>query len=189
MKTISELNELWWYRLLKVVYLVSLLIVIGALVLIQYDEMRPYTKLDFVASKVRCLGGNFKSATYIDFMVSVGNVSDNLRYKSLDPADIAEFCDLPTQSEKYTPLSELGWEQVNENAKKVETWRLLTRKSIQYEESYETVGSWATLVLFTFLSIVIALFCFESLRRAFYYITLGSIKPPKKKHESDTILP
>ncbi len=188
MKTISELNSKWWYRLLKVVYLVAVLIVVGALAIIQYDEMRPYSKLDFKTSKVHCLNGNFKTATYNDFMVIIGNVSDSIRYQNLDPLDIAEFCELPSPPEGYTPLRNLGFEQANENAGKLKTWRLLTRESIRYEENYETVGSWITLFLYIILSAIIALVGFEIIRRAFYYIVLGNIRP-KKNHESDTILP
>jgi hypothetical protein len=196
MKTISELNAKWWYRLLKVIYLAIFTLSFVAVVIQINDTLSPYQVLDFKNSKVVCLSGNKNQVTFNDLLLKVDK--DDLKYERLDAVKIASICEIvgpygelfSMSDGEPTRMSRADYNSFYsiENRPLALEWSAKVVNMVQYEKSYTTIGSWLDVIGAILLAIAIVAVIFELIRRIFYYIVLGSLRP-KKKHESDTILP
>ncbi|MBP9717202.1 MAG: hypothetical protein KBD44_00625 [Candidatus Pacebacteria bacterium] len=199
MKTISELNTKWWYRLLKVAYLLSYIAFALALVGVAFDAEEPYLIADEDKSTLVCRSGNKKTFSYKELQPEI-SIYD-LKAKSVNTQSLASLCDIdgpfgekykidgtPTISRNevkslYTRIEE----SVDSEAERIQ-WATNVQSNVEFNLAEKTVGSWWGVIKFSLLLLTILTITYEFIRRIFYYIVLGTVRP-KKNHESDTILP
>jgi len=175
MKTISELNERWWYRLLKVIYIIFFSLFFISTVAIISDENSP--EFNSKKSYVTCLDGRrfeLRNYPYLDGVnLSVRdkfNFQDSCTTKGTDIKINSDFEQMKLKNEGIIPASQVK-----------------TPVSYFFHPYYSS-RNWSNIILYSLLTFVITLTIAEAIRRSFYYIILGSIRP-KKKYESNTILP
>ena len=161
-KTISYLNSKIWYRFIKVIYLLILFISIvgySTAIFISYSQEYDNTK-----SYIKCANGkNFiLSQNEIDLHSDFMGSSDREKSKSL--------CFDGLNSIEKTDSDHI--------------FRLKTISETENSGKYELVSiyinrNWIVTIEFILLSIIGNLFIFEAIRRGFYYVVLGSIRPKK----------
>jgi len=163
-KTISYLNSKMWYRFIKVIYLLILFLsLVGYSVAIfvyygpRYDNDKSY---------IKCANGkNFilsqnEINLHSDFMWD----SDIEKAKSLCFDGTVNFT-----TDKYGQ-TRLGHTSKTDNSGKYELVNIYTNRN------------WIATIGFILLSIIGNLLVFEAIRRAFYYIALGTIRPKNNFH-------
>jgi hypothetical protein len=160
MKNVQELNGRWWYRFLKVVFIVFILLTIGLFSLVVYSGGT--TQIDLNHTIIECKVGNKTSFTPQSKGINL-NINDFVDGDVIDRGGkIEQACDTPPD------LSYFGY--LNRNPE------LIFPNSIfNIELSYNH---------YRFIEIIIVgnilILCFyEIVRRIFYYIALGSIKSQK----------
>ncbi len=154
MKTVSELNSKWWYRLLKVSWLFFALIGIISAITISWNNNG--SEFDPISSKVVCNDGRH-------FPVDKIGMHSEFSVYSFDET-FRTWC---------------STEMVNDNGvlklKKIDG-------TISPEKNYafiaeHTPHDWVGFIWYSLLSIFCIYFVFEVIRRIFYYVILGSIFP------------
>ncbi len=184
MKTIAELNKKWWYRLLKVFYVLIFLLALGVAVAIILDELAPYMTTDMGSSTVKCLSGNEKTFSFREVNTLTSTDLSEDKYLILSKA--AKLCEL--KAENGDKLSEYDFMNIYRQDKKLhETLSNYIDNSHKITFRQKQVNSWFDVIGASILSFISILLIFEVIKRIFYYIVLGSLRP--KKNESDTILP
>jgi len=164
-KTISYLNSKMWYRFIKVIYLLILFIGLVGYSISIFVFYSP--KYDNNKSYIKCANGkNFilsqnEINLYSDFMWD----SDMEKAKSLCFDGIVNFT-----TDKYGQ-TRLGHTSETDNSGKYELVSIYTNRN------------WIATIGFTLLSIISNLLVFEAIRRVFYYIALGTIRPKNNFHE------
>jgi energy-coupling factor transporter transmembrane protein EcfT len=161
MEAINELNNKWWYRLLKVVYLIVLIAGILFIVLMVYSSNGP--QFDNNASYIKCSNGKevqLKSNDiflYYDFLspgdqkIAEGKCFDGMISSSTD-----EFGKV-----KYKIASE------TDNSRKYNLVSVYTERN------------WSEIFLYILIGCFSLIAVFETIRRIFYYVILGSFTPKK----------
>lgn len=161
MKTISELNNKWWYRLIKVIYLAILLVAfIGYPIGIFFSYGPEY---DNDKSYIKCANGK-------DFILSKNGIYLNSDYMYSSDKDKAEslcFDGTVNFTKDEFGKTHLRITSKTENSGKYELVNLYTGRN------------WIATVGFSLLSMFGVSLAFETMRRIFYYVILGSIKPKK----------
>lgn len=175
-KTISYLNSKAWYRFLKVIFVVMFLIVLmGFNSIIFSDGIK---KLDLTKSTIICnadetLGTEKHQITFEDVdKYFIVKEFDNYNYYNFiktwkdDALAIVNKCN---EGSKWHPrLIDFG---PNINPPEFEI---------------NPVYSYITFVEYFIVGNLIVLFIFEAIRKAFYYVVLGSLKPAKKEMKEKT---
>lgn len=180
MQTISELNAKWWYRLVKVVYFFTIIISIGISFIGAYVVSQP--EFDEQNSYILCDNGKkvdskeYNISEYSDTVYSNGQ-------------DIKFVC-----SRLESGLSAQEIEIVNRGMEtgksKEEVLRALNNyrseqiKQLPSGANYKVVREymppqWFQMILISVASVLGILLTSEIIRRIFYYIILGKIKPEK----------
>lgn len=154
MKTIKDLNSKFWYRFIKVLYFLSL----GMIIIIS------------------CLATFFYFPVSIDIDVDKTHITcSNDKVYSLREAGISRI------SSSY--LDYYNQAQVKKRCstdlKYVNTDDIITSNFKNINFIYEN-RDWTSIIGYSVLWILITVAFFEFSRRMFYYIVLGKIKPPKK---------
>jgi hypothetical protein len=134
-KTVSDLNDKIWYRLLKVSSLLFLALLLFLSVAFVYD------------------GYN----TYSDSQVFDQLILDNNKLSEMEPSVLYQVIDMCVSGRKI----DKGCNEILE-----------ARDKVFQQNNLEIMGIF-TLVILAILGV------FEFLRRAFYYILLGRIRPKK----------
>ncbi len=166
-KTISYLNSKTWYRLLKVIFIFIFLITCLVTVINSFDVVGSYQD-DYL---VVCNMGNKNTflaykdkkiyvPSYNDYTDSLAKLPDNIK------KDLVSACAI-SEGEMSTKLDKIfnGTDDGNK------FYDLTPTKVIT--DTYLTASLWSI------LSIFIIFLVFEIIKRAFYYIVLGSLKPVK----------
>lgn len=164
MKTLSELNSKWWYRLIKVIYIASyLIIVVGSIVAIFYNFSPEF---DNAKSYIKCENGK-------EFILSENGYDLYSDYMSHSNQVYAEdLC--------FDGIIEFKKEEIGNLEFKKPIVISETEKSGRYELiSKYTNRDWFSTVGFSILTILGTGIIFEIFRRIFYYIILGSVRPKK----------
>lgn len=167
MKTITELNSKMWYRLLKVIYLIIMFLFIVYAVVIAFSEVGSYqtdytvvcnygNKSTFLAAKDK----EIYISTYYDYSNSLAQLPDNTK------VDLREACEI-SEEELFAQMDSI----VNGTDG--------GGKLFDLKETKVNVSTYFSSIMWSILAIVIILLFFEIIRRAFYYIILGKIRPPK----------
>jgi hypothetical protein len=180
MKTISELNAKWWYRLLKVTFVIAYIATLLTILPEVNDELQPFSIIDTQNSTLTCLSGNNK--TYKNY--------SSESYLTVET--IKTLCGLDESTNAETVSSSTDSVDVKQKYRnEIIRYRdndAMIRNQVSFNDAYLKVGSNLELILGLLGTFVGVTITFELIRRIFYYIVLGSIRP-KKNHESDTILP
>ncbi len=174
MKTIAELNDKWWYRLLKVIYVVTFIAitygVIDAYVL-SNSELAPHP--DIEKSYIECSGGGVHSLSEIDIregdtFLFVDNVLTSIK----DDEKASQLCTIQMTAseyeERYDTPPPAG----------IDFGKYGRPLGVNYElvVGY-TDKKWGSIIGYSLCLLVIALFISEVIRRTFYYVVLGTLKP------------
>jgi len=206
MKTISELNNTKWYRFLKVIYILSFIIIFGFSLLIILNEYpfhinakKSYAKCDNgtiinFADKFKDIDSLSDAASlkcdYDKSVASTEYLDTMWRLDCLTNKEIGEKMKMTYPFYNDTDTEELGAEarQRLEN-------NLFNRNDlfnnvplgeaivIPAEKNYSFVivcsRNWLRILEYSILSFLILAVVFELIRRIFYYVVLGTIKPKK----------
>lgn len=167
MKTITELNSKIWYRFLKVLFILLVIAVIGIAVAVAFSEVGSYQS-DF---SVKCNYGNKSNflaykdkeiyiSSYEDYSTSLAKLSSSAKEELQSACGVSK--------EEINGLIQNYLKGTDEGKMLFELTP--TRVPISTPVS---ASLWS--LLFTIVIIIIA----EIIRRAFYYIVLGSIRPQK----------
>ncbi|GEM_PF-1305990 len=182
--SISHLTSNWWYRLIKVVYLFFLVIaLIGFSAGIffsfspEYDNNRSY---------IKCANGK-------EFVLSENGITLYSDFMwSTDRDKAVRLCsDIATLTEpQRTQLDGIVLKMDSDGASTPDIQVIVNDFKQKYGQpspnsgKYELVSkytnrNWVAIIGFSLLSIVATLLFFEVIRRIFYYIVLGSLRPKK----------
>jgi hypothetical protein len=179
MKTVSELNSKWWYRLVKVAYVICFLLITTLIIEDTIDDKRPYQTIDLDNSFMVCT--NFVNQRLGTFSYTRLGVSQSgINYSPA--SDVVSIkCNIPEYKDDLNTVNTEGYTQLALLRNNSE-WIKEIRGSYRLEETEKTVGSWLNVTLFVFLQIFGVAIVFEIVRRITYYIILGTIKPKKLNH-------
>jgi len=153
MKTISELNGKTWYRLLKVLYILFILLVFTGLVVFIYDENS--SRFNINKSYISCDNGKNLSLVESNIILDKNGFVD---YKNEEK--LSALCD---GLKADVLISEDLWGDS------------LSWKIIRYYDNkiWNTIG-------FSIIILLVIVVINEIIRRVFYYIVLGTLKPNNK---------
>lgn len=186
MKTINELNSKWWYRLVKVVFIGFALLCMVVSVFIIQDDNRPRQVQDY---KVDCIADYTNHKTFIaekDAGIYIFRYGTDTVYQSLsDDAKqkIRSNCDISEAEAQNATDKAVAY--INEQTKlgtdkeTIQNYLNDNLRAYLISETQVTKGSYLSIVAYSILSIILILVVAEIIRRIFYYIVLGSIKPKK----------
>jgi len=160
-KTISYLNSKIWYRFIKVAYTLLFLVISVTVIFSIFSEN--IRVLDMPNSQVICQYGNEKQLLIKEVFDKdeMPNILPNYYYdantalseKIIKSCGINEVITRSTQPDGFIS----------------DPYRI--------EKRYK--NNITTALLYSLLSVVITILIFEIVRRVFYYIALGTIKPKK----------
>jgi hypothetical protein len=185
MTTTKELNNRWWYRLVKVVYILALVFSAAIVCLLIFSSITP--QFDSANSYVIC--GNYQNhVTMKDAGVTLYD-----EYISPDNDTILKYIcantkDLGTAAQEAYPNS-----TAYQNASPVSLGQSIQLTYPQYNQTLNqmmgfvpdnytfvpvyTPRNWPLLILYLFIGILCVVLVFEIIRRIFYYIVLGRLRP------------
>lgn len=152
-KTIRELKEKVWFRILKVIYILFYIYLLGTLGVVAILTTAPRTYLDQDASRIVCNYGNKKSlnASEIGIYINEQTTVDTL--PEYEKNRIEQACEMTSaETITQTPV-------------------------VTIIPQYSKSGSWQLLLLTTFVFLFLVWGFMEIIRRIFYYIAIGSLNP------------
>lgn len=169
MKTVSELNSKWWYRLVKVAYVaVFAIFALGAVSAIT-DEFWPTSIV--IDHEVVCLEGNrstFQASR--DERIDLSSYSSDIGLSTLSNPQrysLRVACGLEAKAE--TPREAIIAMRGND-----------TIPAITITEISLTDGGFVEAIVYSLAALLGVAVVFELFRRLFYYVVLGSLRPKKK---------
>ncbi len=185
MKTIQQLNEKWWYRLLKVVFLgvASLGAVISIFLIV--DDYKPHQVLDY---KISCIADYTNKKTLFaekDAGLYFFPYGTETVYQSISDTDkikLRKVCGYSdSTAEKLNSELDAYIEEQTKLGTDIATIikNLESKRAYTIEEEYRTEGGYFEVIGYSLLAITIIVVVLEIIRRIFYYIVLGSIRPKK----------
>jgi|AntRauTorcE11897_2_1112592.scaffolds.fasta_scaffold10794_3 hypothetical protein len=182
MKTIQELNEKAWYRLLKVVYVLSLAIALMFPAIVPYVSMAP--EYDKENSYVLCDNG--RKLLYEEHKLNRDYISslsaNNFKFQCL-----YEDTGLNTEELAILQYGKDSGQSLDDAKVAIEEYRkekfnneqvVLMDDNYTFIAVYET-RNWPLIIISTMGGILATLLLFELTRRIFYYVALGKFKPEK----------
>tara|TARA_Y100000310_G_C20484880_1_gene716416 strand:- start:431 stop:952 length:522 start_codon:yes stop_codon:yes gene_type:complete len=169
-KTIKYLNNKIWYRAIKIVYIFSFFVVL-AFMIVAFSEGE-FTVLDVPNSKVICQYGNEKQSLMKDifskdkmpvFLPNYYNLRDDeFSQAILKSCSIDKVIDQGPSKRFLDSVVMPGESQVDFIP---DPYRIEEEEKIQFG--------------YTLLVLLVTIVIFEVIRRIFYYIVLGIVKPKK----------
>ena len=193
MKSLSDLNRKWWYRLLKVLYCGIFLIIalVSALAVFALNET--YQAPDYL---ITCSYGNHDMFNALhDKGISIANYDPDKEIPASMNTQILSACGITqTDIDQATANAKAkAIQQYNKNncATSNPTGFLAEFLCPDLSAPYQTftmygiinstvpVHTYGDATGYAILDLLIVLAVFEIVRRAFYYIALGRIRPPK----------
>lgn len=183
MTTIKELNSKWWYRLVKVLFVILFVSTLPLVVSFTYFVTEP--QYDKYNSYIKCSNGRILNydehgldSDYIDY-----SSRQNLKYECLKTQS--------GLSEDEKAIVEFGKKSGKTKAEVLTAVTEYREKKLVSEGVDRTVNNFDFIIknkernvtMFIFGSLfgfVLATLIFESIRRVFYYVILGSFKPSQK---------
>jgi hypothetical protein len=164
--SIKELNEKIWYRLTKVIYILCFAIILLAIVWINFNQIGTYqtdtlitctygNKKSFLAYKNKELYLSYDYST-IPKTLSQNSVNEIIKYCELSEKELASTYGITSDGNSY---------QV----------RPFTTQEVKVNEF-----TYLSAILWSILYIIIAISIFELIKKTFYYIVLGKLKPNKE---------
>jgi hypothetical protein len=183
MKTLTELNSKWWHRLIKVCFILLFLFCLITPVVIVVSSYNP--TINESESSAVCDDGR-----QLQFGAKQGYENGELitRYYvfSRDYSEIAVFCAsdraIATKARSlYGPTTLDDQELARLVRSRLDVYgEDLYFPSDNYTINYVyTKRDWIGTIGYSLLSVVVTLLIFELVRRIFYYVVLGSLRPKK----------
>ena len=205
MKTLKELNEKAWYRFLKVIYILLLILVIAVTSFIILGDNNGFKTVDNEKTEIKCNVGNKKVFKASEHGIKFSNYHfDNgsidyprfLQYNNYIGIDILKACGsfifidnsliIQKSFEIYSDLS-LSKKEADDkwNSAYNEMYNLGDYDKVKLlnfnAQMFNVVPQFTYFYVIKLLgiSILVILLIFEIIRRAFYYIVLGKVIPMK----------
>lgn len=168
-KTIKTLNEKWWYRLLKVIYIVLLIMFVFSAITLSFSSYSPKKIYDNEKSFIVCDDGR-------EFSLEENNVYLGIsgRISTSDDKKFNSWC-LDGSEEKVENVDG----RIARLKKSLATNKVEKEKNYIFFSSYKIIGDWNNVMLSIFFSMLTIFAVFELFRRIFYYVILGKMKPKK----------
>ena len=168
-KTISHLNSKIWYRILKVLYILSFLVVLLITIVIIYSVNFPAQQVvDNDETTILCNYGNKKQ-----FLASENNVYFSYSELSSDNY-LTDYH--KTELKKLCQISKTELDQkLNAILSKTDD----NTKLFDINPVIKNEGGIIAFLGYSILGILILIIIFEIIKRIFYYILLGSLNPKK----------
>lgn len=208
MKTLQALNEKAWYRFLKVIYILLLILVIAVTFIIIYSSNHGFKTIDNKKTEIKCNVGNkkvFKASEHgielSDYYFDNGklNYPNFLQYHNSDAIDILIACGIKINDnttdnslilqKSYEIYSDFSLSKKEADDRWDSAYKEMYNlgdydkvKHLKFNgQMFEVVPQFTYLYVIKLLviSILIILLIFEITRRAFYYIVLGKVFPTK----------
>jgi len=175
-KTISHLNSKSWYRLLKVAYIFSFLVVCTLTVfLIFSSNYRTHEVLDRQNTKIICQLGNKKQFSQKEIF---GN--DDISHFTPFIENWKRFIvpsDGDPEIEKILKLCEISDDELITYANQPHQ---SIRAPYEWEEKYIAISDGIFMsLIYSLMGLAVTALVFEVIRRVFYYVILGIFKPKK----------
>ncbi len=170
-KTISYLNSKIWYRLIKVLFLLSFVFFLTLPPIVIFDESAP--EINSNKSYLQCENGEV--ITGQDLKYSGIDYFGSIEYNTDSRIKARYLCILAGLEKEYGS----GHNTSNTRIAELKAGAAEYDGDKTYEIVYIKNRNWFDTLGFIFLSIITTCLIFELLRRIFYYIVLGSIKPKK----------
>ncbi len=167
MKTISELNNKWWYRLVKVIFSLIIFVLTVVTVIFVFQANKNYEVSD---SYIKCNQGN-KDSFYATKDKNIVINKSHSEYNSLSDAErkhILEACNITEN-----PTSLLSIEEIRQ-LDKIYGVYLFEYRQVERDEDNTPMA-----ILYSIFTIFIWYIIFEIIKRTIYYVILGSINPKK----------
>ncbi len=186
MKTVAELNNKWWYRLVKVIFIGVNLVCVLIAIFIIYDNNKPRQVKDY---KVNCIANYTNKSSFfaekdagiliytygLDTIYDALTEEHRLKIKNMchiSQKDAAEATNkaklyIETEAKKGTSHDDIQ-KGVDDNY-----------RPYKVSEDYTIKGSNFIVFVYSIFTLLTSLFVIEISRRIFYYIFLGTIKPSK----------
>lgn len=197
MKSISDLNNRWWYRLLKVLYGGVFLLIAIVTALIVFNANKTYLAPDL---NITCdFGNKAHFNAFHDRGISIADFDNNKQVPPSLNTQILKACDI-TQDEIVTAAANskaTALKQYNDNDCANQPTAGLRVNLIQkylcqnINAPYQTsnmysittrpvpIPTYWKAALYAILDLFVILIIFEVIRRVFYYIAIGKVKPIK----------
>lgn len=185
METIKDLNSKWWYRLSKVVYFAIMIMVLFITTAYIGNETSPYSVLDLDNSHLVCLKDNkivnFKLSFTDVNRIEKSSVAYRVLEKDWDRDDlIGRLCNTKKDHNvAIPPINNTGSYTPVSNRTGVH-WREEVLERHEIIKNDRVIGSLISTFFFIAIAWMLTFLAFEILRRTFYYIVLGSIRPKKE---------
>ena len=169
-KTISHLNNKAWYRLLKVIFGLIFLIVLGVCNYnIYYDGIK---RLDLDKTIVNCNVYDLLDNDVPSHQITLKQVDSYFNNNEFNNFNYTDYI----KNYNYNALAIAN--KCQENSKyhfRIVKFGTSTTPIFIINPTYSYIEFFRLFIIYNF----IILFIFEAVRRTFYYIVLGSIKPEK----------
>ncbi len=167
-KTISHLNTKIWYRFLKVVYSFAIVIIsLIAIILIYQEKSQEIKLVDNNKTIILCNYGNKKQFTASQAGIYLTTFETESNFLSNDDRiALEEFCQVSQAEENFVSDAITNH---TDNVKKLFTITPIIKNE----------GGIISVLGYSILTLITILIIFEVIKRVFYYIFLGSIRPEK----------
>ena len=180
-QNISDLNKKWWYRLIKVAFMLLTIACSILIFFIVYDSKKPYIKNEY---KITCVSEDSNKIAF-----SAGDMGlyihddQGIVIPDYTRAQINKICGIEESVAKQydenalDALLKLG---KYKNASDEESKKFIERYRIFEIDKYSAIkGGYISRLGYLSLSLLIILLIVEIIRRIFYYIVLGRFFPSK----------
>ena len=148
-KTINYLNTKWYYRFVKVAFILLSLLAVVIVLSVTFESSKPYQTFDNDKSYITC-SNNVKY-----YLPSTGVSLYSSYLYSWDIDKLNTLCG------SNTPLN------------------LFNNQRFKLVSVYKDVGSWPEAIFSCLIAFLITFLTIEVIRRIFYYIVLGKVFPKK----------
>ena len=188
MNSIASLNKKWWYRLLKVIFCVSFLVLAAATALLVYTGNRVVFKND---AQITCNYGNHevfyanrdKSISLNGFDPNASQLPNGLNVQLMQACAITDADVKQAQADSATATAELvaneHCDQLNSGFAKIYCGGHIVKNTYTINPDSVPSNDSGRAILYVALDIVALCLAFELIRRTFYYIFLGKLNPPR----------
>lgn len=184
--TIQELNNKWWYRLIKVLFIgINFVLIMSVFVFIMSDN-KPHQESDY---KLSCIADYTNKRSFYaekDLNIYIFAYAGHTAYDDLSDSErqkIRNVCDISTEEADTATNNALSYisEQSKLGSTKNTIQDYIDNNLRPYTITSTTVevGSYIQGILFSLLWTLIILIVAEIIRRIFYYIFLGKMRPNK----------
>ena len=176
-KTISALNEHFWYRLLKVIFIGVFTLAIIILLLIVCTTNQQQVFVDSSKTTVDCHYPTEHTITADEgnLYFTINDFPNGSYSSYYMNQEIQDACGMNSQDvANYlkTAVDNGAFMTINDKGQK--SYAIFNVHPVFIKQ-----GGWLIILIYSCLSLVLMIALAEGIRRVFYYVALGSFKPKK----------